>query len=59
MKRKLIALLIGWLARSGVVGIGLAQAENDGANQSVKQEYDAGRENNSPAADDAHKPGAR
>lgn len=57
MKRKLIALLISLLALSGVVGIGLAQAGNGGANQSVEQEDDDGREDDSSGADEGDEAG--
>jgi hypothetical protein len=57
MKRKLIALLIGLLALSGIVGIGLAQAGDDGANQSVEQEDDDGREDDSSGTDDGDEAG--
>lgn len=53
MKRKLIAVLIGLLALSGIVGISLAQAGNDKSKQTVEQgEDDDANENESSEAED-------
>jgi len=58
MRRKVIGLLISVLALSGVVGISLAQAGGDNANQNVQQvETGDAQQNESSEAKDADGPG--
>lgn len=57
MKKKLIAILIGLLALSGVVGVGLAQARNDTAKQTGQEEVGDTHEDESSGADDADEAG--
>jgi hypothetical protein len=58
MKRKVIGILIGLLALSGVVGVGLAQAGSDSAKPNVQQvETGDAHENESSEVEDADEPG--
>jgi hypothetical protein len=57
MKRKIVAILIGLLALSAVVGIGLAQAQRGDGEQSVEQGEDEAHENESFGTDDGEEPG--
>lgn len=58
MKRRLIGLLIGLLALSGVVSVSLAQAGGGNADKTVQEvEIDDASENESSEVDDADEPG--
>ena len=57
MRKKLIAIVIGLLALSGVVGVGLAQARNDTAKQTGQEEKGDAHENEASGSDDAEEPG--
>jgi hypothetical protein len=57
MKKKLIAIVIGVLALSGVVGAGLAQARNDTAKQTGQEEKGDTHENEASGSDDGEEPG--
>jgi hypothetical protein len=57
MKRKIVAILIGLLALSGVVSIGLAQAQRGEGKQSVEQGEDEAHENESSGTDDGEEHG--